>query len=212
MLKKKIIHESQCPCYMIVIFSIVFIINFIYKQVCLQKIIPDNEEQKSGLTVQYYDQEMANKSFISFTKFNPDLLKTKVFTTDMTNSKWIPKNARILLKNHSNALNNKCQKCGTEYQNPSSNSSERDLVISYFYDLSVFKLRFISALRAARCQATIVLFVSDPANDVIQPLRKITDNCGVIIINIKNFDDPFKDNKEISYPFSRIFERISIRL
>lgn len=191
--------ESNFGTYMIIICSIIFIISFINKQIYLSKLIPDDFEQKSSLTVQYFDQEMTNKPFTSFKKFSPNFLKTKVFKEEMTVSKWNPKNMTALLKNQTNPLNNKCQKCGTEYQNPSSNSSRRDLIISFCSDMSVFKLRFISSLRSSRCQATIVLFTSNPVNDVMPALNKITDNCGVIVISLDDFTDPYSNNKEISF-------------
>lgn len=191
--------DSHCRCYLIFICSIIFAISFVKKNIYLSSLIPDNIEERSELTVQYYDKKLINNSFISFTNFNPDLLNTTAFKEDMTESKWDVKKAITLIKDQTNVFNNKCQMCGSEYQNPSSNSSKRDLILSFYSDLSIFKLKFISSLRASRCQATIVLFVSNRVQEIIPTLSKITDNCGVIIINIKEFSYPYFNNKELSY-------------
>lgn len=196
---KKDQHENKCGCFLITVSSIIFAIIFIMEQVNLTKILPDFEEQKSELSTQYYDQMAMNRSFISFAKFDLDLMNNSIFSNDMTEAKWEPKKIKNDIENREKLLNNKCQKCGTEFQNPSSNSSKRDLVLSYFSGVSAFKMRFVSSLRAAGCQATIVIFLTDKAQQAISSINSIIENCGVITIQIGDFLDPYSRNKEISY-------------
>ena len=191
--KDKENHKFQNIKRIILSCLIIFILfRTIQDQINLKLRIQDSKEERSKISINYYDISHDNeeKLFRSYDTITDNLLRFSISNSPIINLASI--NNLNFFSSQSSLDISSCLGCGTEFQNPSADSTEKDLILCYVNGLVSFSFRVINSLRSCKCMATIVLFVDQITADLIsQSEMENFQKCGVFIINVGSILEMF---------------------